>query len=162
MLALLLAAAVVNVGDTAPPLQIEQLVQAPERAQATWRALRGHAVVLEFFATWCGPCVEHIPRWNGLVEKFKGRPVQFIAISNEGLEAVRALLSKHAMAGWVGLDLSGTTFEAYGVDSVPEIFLVDPEGIVRAVTGPEHITEAAVEALLGGREVKLPQRAAPG
>ena len=162
MLALLLAAAVLQAGDPAPPIAAQQLLQAPEGAAVTWPALRGKAVVLEFWATWCGPCVERIPHWNALVEKFKGRPIQFIAISPEEEEVVRAFLAKRPMAGWIVMDPSDETFNAYGIESVPQTVLVDAKGVVRAITSPQNLTDAELEKLMGGGEIKVANAPAPG
>ena len=162
MLALLLAAAALNAGETAPPLTVEQLLKAPEGTVANWQSLKGKAVVLEFWATWCAPCVEQIPHWNALAEKFKGRPIQFIAIGYEDPELIAAFLQQRPMAGWIALDPAGTTFQAYGAESVPHTVLVDAKGTVRGITSLQQLTEADLEALLGGRELRLAKATAPG
>jgi len=162
MLALLLAATVLNVGEPAPPLTVEQILRAPEGAVANWQALKGKAVVVEFWATWCAPCVEQIPHWNALAEKFKSRSIQFIAIGYEDPELIAAFLKQRPMAGWIALDPAGATFKAYGVESVPHTVLVDAKGAVRGITSPQQLTEADLEALLGGRELRLAEATAPG
>ncbi len=162
MLPLLFAAAALTAGQPAPPLALEQWLSAPPGAPGTSPALRGNALVLEFWATWCAPCVEQIPHWNALVEKFKGRAVQFIAISYEEPDTVAALIQRHPIAGWVGIDAAGATFKAYGVEAVPLTVLVDAKGIVRGVTSPRQLTEADIDGLLAGRELKLAPPAAPG
>jgi thiol-disulfide isomerase/thioredoxin len=162
MLPLLLAAAVLNVGEPAPPLTVEQLLRAPEGTAANWQALKGKAVVLEFWATWCAPCVEQIPHWNALAEKFKSRPIQFIAIGYEDPELIAVFLKQRPMAGWIALDPAAATFKAYGVESVPHTVLVDAKGAVRGITSLQQLTEADLEALLGGRELRLAKATAPG
>jgi peroxiredoxin len=162
MLALLLAAAVLNLGAPAPPLTVERLLQAPEGTAANWQALKGKAVVLAFWDTRCASCVEQIPHWNALAEKFKSRPIQFIAIGYEDPEAIAAFLQQRPMSGWIALDPAGATFEAYGVESVPRAVLVDAKGAVRGTTSLQQLTEADLEALLGGRELRLAKAAAPG
>jgi|ERR1022692_2643340 thiol-disulfide isomerase/thioredoxin len=67
----------------APPLNLSNVLQAPADASANLEALRGKVVVIDFWATWCGPCRKSIPHWNELVDGFKGKPVQFIAITDE-------------------------------------------------------------------------------
>lgn len=165
MLALLLAplaAATLTVGEPAPPLSLRQILQAPPAAAANWSGLRGKAVVLEFWATWCGPCVAQIPRWNGMVERYKGRPVEFIAITAEDLDLVAGFLQTHPMSGWIALDAGEKTFSAYGVESVPFTVLVDAKGIVRGITSFDRVTEADVNALIAGRELQSLPEPSPG
>ncbi len=55
-------------GTPAPPLDSLQLLQDPTGARADWASLKGKVVVLEFWATWCSPCVASLPHLNQLVE----------------------------------------------------------------------------------------------
>lgn len=162
MLALLLAASILSVGEPAPPLAVKQLLQAPEGAKTVWPDLQGKAVVLEFWATWCAPCVEQIPHWNALAERFRDRPIQFLAVSSEDPEMVAQFLDKRPMAGWIGLDPGGAAFKAYGVEGVPYTVLVDAKGVVRGITSLQDLTAADLEALLAGQEVKAPKPRAAG
>lgn len=162
MFALLLAASILSVGEPAPPLTVKQLLQAPEGAKTTWPDLRGKAVVLEFWATWCAPCVEQIPHWNALAERFRDRPIQFVAVGSEDPETVSQFLEKRPMAGWIGLDPDGAVFKAYGVEGVPFTVLVDAKGVVRAITNLQDLTAAELEALLAGQKVEAPKPRAAG
>jgi thiol-disulfide isomerase/thioredoxin len=115
------------------------------------------------WATWCGPCVEQIPQWNALVERYRGYPIQFIALSSEEAEDVEAFLQKRPMAGTVELDPDGSIFNAYRVDSVPRTVLVDGKGIIRGITTLPQLTDRDIQALLAGRNIGAPERqAAPG
>ncbi|HWR53734.1 MAG TPA: TlpA disulfide reductase family protein [Bryobacteraceae bacterium] len=165
MLALLLAplaAAALTIGQPAPPLSVRQLLQAPPAAVANWPALRGKAVVLGFWATWCTPCVAQIPRWNAMVERHKGRPVQFIAITSEDPDLIAGFLETHPMAGWIALDAEERTLSAYGIESVPFTVLVDAKGVVQAVTSLDHLTDADVNTLIAGRELRPLPQPSPG
>lgn len=142
-------------GDHAPPLTWEQLLQGPEGAAAGWEALQGKAVVLEFWATWCSPCVEQIPHLNQLAETFKEKPVQFIAISDEEEPVVRKFLQARPIRGWVGIDADRSMFDSYGAGGLPTTVLVDPEGVIAAVTYPERVNEAVLEELLTGRRPRV-------
>src|SRR5215469_4401406 len=63
------------VGEKPPLLQADELLQAPGDAKVDAESLRGKVVILEFWATWCGPCVAAIPHMNELAEKFINQPV---------------------------------------------------------------------------------------
>ncbi|MBN2562183.1 MAG: TIGR03435 family protein [Phycisphaerae bacterium] len=140
-----------SVGDEAPEIGLEKLLQAPKGAEASLKALKGKVVVLEFWGTWCGPCVMAIPHLNELVEKFKDKPVRFISITDEKQEVVEKFLEKRAIRGWVGLDTDRSIFNAYGFRGVPYTVLIDKEGKVAAVTHPNALTEDILGAVLAGK-----------
>src|SRR5688572_28674235 len=76
----------IKIGDPAPEIKLEKLLQAPLEADTAATSLKGKIVVLEFWATWCLPCVPAIKHMNTVAEKFKDKPVQFIAVTDEGDE----------------------------------------------------------------------------
>src|SRR5687767_11115878 len=67
-----------EIGDTPPPLYLEKLLQAPPDAKVDWDSLKGKVIVLDFWATWCKPCVEAIPHLNQLAKDLTDQPVVFI------------------------------------------------------------------------------------
>lgn len=147
-----------ELGKPAPPLGVEKLVQPTEGATATWKALRGKVVVLEFWATWCGPCVSAIAHLNQLADAFKDRPVQFIAITDEKEDLVRRFLGRKAMRAWVALDTDRSMFRDYGVVGIPRTILVDARGVVVGDTHPTMLSAAVLESVLAGRPTGLPER----
>lgn len=138
-------------GQAAPPLSIEQWLQPPGPVAADWGAWRGKVVVVEFWATWCGPCVAAIPHLNDLAKKFEGRPVVFVSLTDEEEAPVAKFLQRKPLAGWVGLDSDRSVFDAYGVRGIPHTVLVGPDGTLIAATNPADVTEAVLEEILAGK-----------
>ncbi len=138
-------------GDAPPPITLEEVLQAPAGAQASWDALEGNVVVLEFWATWCGPCVAAIPHLNGLAEKFADKPVRFISITDEPREKIEVFLKKRPIKAWVGLDTDKSMHRDYGVKAIPHTVLVGLDGKVAAVTYPTAVTSAVLDNLLAGK-----------
>lgn len=151
-------AAVAEEPRAAPPLELETVVAGPAPAELSWAALAGQAVVVEFWATWCAPCVAAMPRWNALVERFAGQPVRFLSVSDEDEPVVRRFLERHELRGWIALDADRSVFEGFEVLSLPQTALVDAEGRLRAVAGPGEVTAEVVQLLLAGEtpEVRGP------
>jgi uncharacterized protein (TIGR03435 family) len=137
-------------GEKAPPIAVETLLQAPAGARAEWEKLRGKVVVLEFWATWCGPCVAALPHINELADRYKDK-VQFIEITDEDRETVARFLDKRPMSGWVGLDTDRSVFDAYCVKGIPMTVLVRPDGVVDAVTYPTSLKPEHLDNLLAGK-----------
>lgn len=161
-LALLLAAASraaerpLQVGDPAPPLRLQKVLQAPEGARLSWDALRGKVVLLEFWGTWCQPCLPAMEHLDGLAGKLARRPFQVVAITTEREEPVARYLKKNPSRLWIGLDDANATWNAYRAGPIPFTVLVDPQGRIAAVTHPLKVTVETVEDLLAGRPVDLP------
>src|ERR1039458_7098462 len=119
------AAADVKVGQPAPEISLDQLLPDQSVANASLRALKGKAVVLEFWATWCGPCVMAIPHLNELAVQFKDRPVVFLSITAESRAEIEPFLKKRPIEGWVGLTKDSKVIEDYGVTGLAHTFLID-------------------------------------
>jgi len=145
-----------KVGDAAPPIGLERVLQAPPDAVATWDGLRGKVVVLEFWATWCGPCVAAVPHLNELAEKYQVRGVQFIAVTDEAADVVEPFLKKKPIHSWIGLDADRSMFTAYGVTGIPHTVIVGRDGTVLGVTWPAQLTAQVLDDALAGRKPDLP------
>ena len=84
-----------KIGEPAPPLTLERTI--PAGSETSWEALRGKPVVIEFWATWCEPCVEQIPHLNQLTSKFA--TVQFISVTDEAAPVVESFLAQRPILG---------------------------------------------------------------
>src|SRR5205807_8230295 len=72
-----------KISDDAPALSLK-VIPASGNSSVGLNDLKGHVVVLEFWATWCVPCIPALNHFNELSEKLKGKPVRFISITDEG------------------------------------------------------------------------------
>lgn len=145
------AAQPLTVGQAAPKLVIGTIEQGRVEEK-----LGSKATVLEFWATWCPPCREAIPRLNELAEQFKDRPIDFLSLTPESEETVMAFLKTHLMRGIVALDPGGKMFQSYGA-GLPTTAFITASGKIAGVThDPERITPAMLEDLLSERPIDLP------
>lgn len=142
-------------GDKPPLLRATTLLQAPARAKLDAKSLHGKVVVLEFWATWCGPCVAAIPHLNQLAEKFQGRPVQFVAITDEEESVVKPFLTKRPIKAWIALDRDKAMHKAYGVGGIPHTVVLGKDGAIAAITYPTFLAEQHIKDLLAGKKVSL-------
>ncbi len=136
--------------EPAPELQAHDLKGAP-KSLANYR---GKVVVLNFWASWCPPCVREMPSLERLRLKMAGRPLEIVALdSAEGQEDVRTYLAKMQLGFPILLDPEGSNTRRWKVFALPTTFLLDAEGRVRHVlTGPAEWDEgealAVIESLL--------------
>lgn len=144
-----------KVGDRPPAFGLEKLLQAPEGTKVTWDALKGKVVVLEFWATWCGPCVAAIPHLNELADRFKDKPVQFVAITDEDEKIITSFLKKKPIHAWVGLDTNKSMFKDYGISGIPHTIVVDRKGKIVAITHPTMLNEQVLRDVLAGKRLAL-------
>jgi thiol-disulfide isomerase/thioredoxin len=102
--------------------------------------LRGKVVVIDVWATWCGTCIQSIPRIAELHQKYRGRPVEFIGVDvdDDGWEKVRPFLKKHPEILYtiaVPYPVSAFQFKTIvdlkplgNVSAIPTVFVADREG----------------------------------
>lgn len=100
--------------------------------------LNGKPVVLNFWASWCGPCRTEAPELVRLYEKYKGK-IEIYAInvtSSDSVEGARAFAKEYGFMFPVLLDEKGAVSQQYGILPIPTTFFVDGDGvIVEQVTG---------------------------
>lgn len=107
--------------------------KAPELTVETWLSeepdTQGKFVLIDFWATWCGPCRKAIPELNEFQKEFKDNLV-VIGLSEENAEKVKAMetpVIEYSSA----IDTKGTMKNTLEVKGIPHVILIDPHGIVR-------------------------------
>lgn len=145
-----------KIGDDAPALNLNKILQANENSAVSLNDLKGNVVVLEFWATWCVPCIPALNHFNELSEKFKGKPVRFIAITDEDESKIAQFVKTQPIRTWIGFDQTRSAFDAYQAIGLPHTVVVDTNGRIAAITKPENVTETVLNDLLAGKSVSLP------
>lgn len=139
--------------NPAPKVQLTKLLNEKQDVESLLSGEK--TIVLEFWATWCAPCIKAVPHMNQLVAEFEDRDdVVFLSITTEKDETkVRNFMKKHNMKCTVGLDDDSQTEQAYQVDELPTLFLINKDGIVKWRGHPELLTKEMLENLIYTREL---------
>jgi thiol-disulfide isomerase/thioredoxin len=109
--------------------------------------LQGKVVLIDFWATWCGPCREALPSIQHIAQKFSGQPLVVLSISLDTDEGKwKSFVAEHKMtwmqardAGW-----NGSIGTRFGVHAIPHTFSIDADGVLQ----DEHVGDAAMEGKL--------------
>ena len=108
-------------------------VQTLDGESVTLSDLRGNPVFLNFWTTWCAPCVAELPDIQEVHEEKSVEGLIVLAINiQQGESTVGAFIESNGYSFEVGLDASGAIAQAYEVTSIPATFLIDSEGIIRS------------------------------
>ena len=141
-------------GHKLPDLTLKDL----DGHKQSLKALRGNVVVLSFWATWCGPCQEELPRLSRLSEGYAGKPVKFVAVSIDEKKTraeIAAFLTAHGvrLETWTGATTD--TMADFGLgDIVPGTIILDEQGeAITRISGEarEDDVLSRVDWLLKGR-----------
>ncbi len=119
--------------------------------------LKGKVVVLDFWATWCSPCVQAMPSMQKISERYADKPVVLVGINRdaEGQEkAVRKLLKKKKKIQFRQyMDADGKAGEAYCIRGIPCTVLIDKEGVIQDIetgfSGEDALSEKIDDVLKG-------------
>jgi peroxiredoxin len=117
--------------------------------------LRGRAVWIDFWASWCPPCQAELPVVRDVAARYasKGLTVIGISVQETSVADVRAFAQQYDLGYTIAADLEADIFHAYQVYALPTQFFIGPDGIIRdVVQGPldEAGATAEVEAILPG------------
>ncbi len=135
-------------GDPAPAFALPAITaNGAPGAAVSLAELRGKVVVLDFWATWCGPCLKAMPKLDMLARTHPD--VVVIAINLDDAVAARTLWEERGYVIRLLAD-DGEVSERYGVSTIPHSVVIDQGGIVRMVArGNTTQLDATVRALLG-------------
>ena len=94
-------------------------------------------VIVDFWAPWCGPCLQTMPLVEGVVREFADQGVELIAVNlEEQPKQIKSMLERHKLKMPVVLDRDGVVAARYAVTAIPQTVVIDREGkVVRLFVG---------------------------
>jgi cytochrome c biogenesis protein CcmG/thiol:disulfide interchange protein DsbE len=122
--------------EEAPDFTASVVANSPDPAQTTMSmsALRGHPVVLDFWATWCGPCQAEAPIVNAIAQRFKDKGLVVIGVNTSDAEGLAArFAAKKGLTFPIVYDDGNAIANKYRVDNLPTLVVISKEGKMVAV-----------------------------
>ena len=131
-------------GKPAPKLALKGWINSKP---LTLENLKGKIVVLDFWATWCGPCLAAIPHTNEMMEHYANKGVVFIGVcAQRGAEKMVDTVKQRGIKYPVATD-AGTN-AAYKANSYPDYYIIDRNGVLRWADIANREVEKAIKILL--------------
>lgn len=137
-------------------------VKSPQISISEWvgaqpPTISGKTLVLEFWATWCGGCIEAMPHINAMAERFGSDNILFISINAYDKRGkIEKFLERNPLKTLVAIDLDRKTTENFQVQAMPQTFLIDKNGWLRWRGVPGLLTESFLQSFLAEDKVILP------
>jgi uncharacterized protein (TIGR03435 family) len=151
----ILLAQEIRPGGAAPPITAAPLDDS--LPFAGWQAFQGNFVVIDFWATWCGPCLPGLARMSALQKEFAGKPIRFLTVANDESSRVKKYFADKGLTLQTYVEGDDrTTQTAYGIIGIPAAAIVDPKGRIVGVTPAENITADVLDELIDGKKIDLP------
>ncbi|MEM8524425.1 MAG: TlpA disulfide reductase family protein [Bacteroidota bacterium] len=139
----------IKIDEKAPAINITDWIQN----QPKDKDLKGKFIVLEFWATWCGPCIAAVPHMNELQSKVADEKLIFLSITDESVEKISRTLEKIDFKSVVVTDQTQKTQIAFGdgkkgLEAYPMTVLIDDEGLVKWIGEPMQLNSKVVNDFL--------------
>jgi peroxiredoxin len=135
-----------------PKLAEDFALPTPAGGTFTLSTHRGHVVMVNFWATWCPPCLEEMPAMERLYRQHKDAGFTLVAVSVDGDPTrVGPFVTKHKFTFPVALDAKMDLANRYTVRALPSSFIVARDGTLTALAvGPRHWDSDAAHSLIEG------------
>ena len=142
----------IKLGDKAPNINITGWIQ--NQPKNTF--LKDKFVVIDFWATWCAPCLASMSHMNTLVEENKVKNnLIFLAMSDEAKEKILPVLSRVSFKASVVTDTTHFTQDNFEVTSIPNCIIIDDKGFVRWTGNPIELTNDIIQDILAQKKLEI-------
>ena len=146
-----LSVSAISVGETVPSFKARTIDGNKSLALEDYR---GKVVLLDFWASWCPPCLKSLPKYNDLRREIGTANFEIVAVNvDENTDDARKFLQKHPVSYPIAKDPKGILPGVFGVKAMPTSYLIDRNGVVQYVhaafkEGDIEILRAEIQKLI--------------
>jgi thiol-disulfide isomerase/thioredoxin len=142
-----------KIGDKVPNIEFSNLLNS-NASEASLSTLKGKIIILDFWATWCGPCIPAMKNLIKLQEAFPN-DIQVIGIAEDKPERLQRFIDNLPSKVWFGLQTE--TLEAlFPYRILSHAIIINSVGEIVAITSTDNITKEVIEAVKAGKSISLP------
>ena len=147
---LLIVTLLLTGGDREPEMAPDFTLMNLDGDFITLSDLRGNVVVIDFWATWCSPCLKSFPNLHEVVERNKDQGVVLLLVSlDKTAKRARDYLVENGYATdnvlWESLEASREVKGLFGVVGIPRTFIIDREGFIQHTGHPGELSDADLQ-----------------
>ncbi|MBL7839951.1 MAG: TIGR03435 family protein [Cyclobacteriaceae bacterium] len=148
-----------TVGDKLPAVDLPNCIR-PESPATVVNSISsqnfsGKAVILDFWATWCGPCISSMPKYETYQKQF-ATELQIIGITHEKLKRIQKFVKNRPVGFMLAVDTASLMRTYFDYRTIPHVVLIDKSGTIKAITSSDNVTEEVIRNLVAGKDLSLP------
>ena len=145
-----------EIGSKVPNLALKTLLNSKETSSTIYDYSED-LIILDFWATWCGPCLSSFPKMSALQKEYAGQ-IKIIAITDEKEDRINAFLANRPQDFDIALDLDGSLNAYFKHRTIPHYVILDKDKVVTAVVHSDFITSENIDTLLSGKTVAFTEK----
>ncbi len=137
----------VGTGKQAPELEAATSFNTSDGGSFKLSDFKGKIVAVDFWATWCGPCISSMPHIIAWHEKYNERGLVIIGYTDESSKNLESFIEKHEVPYIIGVG-DNVFDERYGIEGIPHLALIDQDGKIIKRGHPMSFEDADIESAL--------------
>jgi thiol-disulfide isomerase/thioredoxin len=147
------------IGSLVPDVALHHVMNHPS-GKVNLSDYRGQLLILDFWATWCSPCIASLPKTDSINKAFRGKAM-ILPITYQSKEDVAKLFAKVSYLRNIAIPIATSEQELHKLfphSEIPHYIWIDPQGKVVAITGYKEVTSANITKMLASSPIALKQK----
>ena len=121
-----------NIGNNIPTYTLTNVINSPN-SQIDISALKGKPILINFWGTWCSPCIPEMTNLSK-IQKLFGEKIQIIAVSNDSEDKLKYYLKNSKSKIWLASEPSQNLWNIFGISTAGHIALFNKDGKLTSIT----------------------------